>query len=114
MIEQSRNTSAEKLHRIDFPVECSKALCNGDADVIDCLNCAGTGFCPVCHGNGLALVEQDAEVCTTCQGFGRTGMAWCQGCGGSGRHLMERLIGCAECIGDGNCIMCAGEGNVYE
>lgn len=42
-------------------------------------------------------------------------MAWCQGCAGSGRSVMyEQLVACEECIGDGNCVLCVGEGTVVD
>ena len=75
----------------------------------DCPNCAASGICPACAGNGLVLAPQEVGVCSTCQGSGRTGLAWCQGCDGSGgRRVHELLVACDECIGDGACIACAG------
>jgi len=77
----------------------------------DCLECAGSGFCGGCAGNGLVLATFTRNVCMTCQGTGRTGLAWCQGCGGNGRQLMyEELIPCEDCVGDGSCAPCVGTG----
>jgi hypothetical protein len=76
-----------------------------------CFNCAGTGFCPACSGNGLVIQRHTIDMCSTCQGSGRTGMAWCAGCGGSGRQLLyEELVACDECIGDGSCVCLWGRG----
>ena len=30
---------------------------------VPCPDCAGTGFCPVCKGNGLLLAEHVVDVC---------------------------------------------------
>lgn len=74
-----------------------------------CLNCAGTGFCPCCKGNGLVMQWVAIDVCSSCQGHGRTGLAWCAACGGLGRTVLsEQLVECEECIGDGSCVACGG------
>ncbi len=76
-----------------------------------CPNCAGTGFCPACKGDGLVMAWYSVSVCQECSGFGRTRSEWCRDCGGSGRQLMyEELVECQECIGEGSCVQCEGEG----
>ena len=80
-----------------------------------CPNCAASGWCPVCKGNGLLLAEHVIEACLECHGYGQVGAkgerTWCRRCGGNGRELIyEQLIQCPECISDGNCIACEGAG----
>ena len=84
-----------------------------------CPNCAATGWCPVCKGDGLMLADHVVDVCPECHGYGQVSVkgerTWCRSCGGNGRELMyEQLIQCPECIGDGNYILCVGEGRVKE
>ena len=85
----------------------------------DCPNCAATGWCPVCKGNGLLLAQHVIDVCPECHGYGQVGAkgecTWCRRCGGNGRELMyQQLIQCPECIGDGSCMVCVGKGSVDE
>jgi len=83
----------------------------------DCLECAGTGFCSGCKGDGLVLQAFAIDVCQECRGYGqvRDGerRIWCPGCGGSGKHLMyEELVACDDCIGDVASCICPQEGGI--
>jgi hypothetical protein len=83
--------------------------------VTECPNCAGTGFCPSCKGDGLVMAWYTVDVCRECQGIGQVHAGghrvWCPGCGGSGKQLLyEELVQCLECVGDGSCIQCGGQG----
>ena len=52
-----------------------------------------------------------AEVCQHCNGRGWMVTTWCTGCGGTGKRLMDaQLVECGECVGDGSCVQCGGEG----
>lgn len=78
-----------------------------------CSNCGGV--CCGCDGNGLVLVRQVVDTCARCAEFDEieNGMqrAWCPDCGGHGL-IYEELLVCRDCIGNGYCVACCGEGRL--
>ena len=66
-----------------------------------CVQCDGTGKCPMCHGEGRYMTNNNWHRCGVCHGTGT-----CQVCHG---HVSSRSI-CIQCDGTGKCSMCHGEG----
>lgn len=66
--------------------------------LVDCLNCHGTGKCDMCGGTGQ---------CIACMGTGKeTDGSICTICGGSGK--------CPLCHGSEHCIFCEGTGKMTQ